>query len=113
MNDYFIYIFDFLHQKEEHLIEQESISTSGSSFTASSTSSRSASIAAAALAKTQTRHSTESEGSSTATTKTSNSTMPPITDIKQQVQKIIDGHAIVVFSKTTCPFCEKVSVMFE
>ena len=38
--------------------------------------------------------------------------MPPIGDgAKAEVQKIIEGHDIVVFSKSWCPFCTKVSGM--
>ena len=37
-------------------------------------------------------------------------TMPPIGDnTKAEVQKIIESNDLVVFSKTTCPFCTKVS----
>ncbi|CAL1527071.1 unnamed protein product [Lymnaea stagnalis] len=40
--------------------------------------------------------------------KTSTLTMlPNIEEIKQEVQKIIDTHSVVVFSKTTCPFSDK------
>ncbi|GFO23221.1 hypothetical protein PoB_004972600, partial [Plakobranchus ocellatus] len=36
------------------------------------------------------------------------STMPPIgNDVKAEVEKIIKDNALVVFSKTTCPFCIK------
>lgn len=46
--------------------------------------------------------------------------MPPIGGVKAEVQKIIEGHDLVVFSKSWCPFCTKakdllktLSVKFE
>jgi len=36
------------------------------------------------------------------------STMPPVTgDMKTEVQKLIESQPVVLFSKTTCPFCTK------
>lgn len=46
--------------------------------------------------------------------------LPNIEEIKQELQKIIDTQTVVIFSKTTCPFCDKakdllksLSVKFE
>ena len=30
-------------------------------------------------------------------------------DMKAQIQQLIDNNNVMIFSKSTCPFCEKVS----
>jgi len=43
--------------------------------------------------------------------------MPPIVgdsrDLKSEIKELIDGNKIMIFSKTTCPYCTKVKELFK
>ena len=38
--------------------------------------------------------------------------MAPVPSAMEQVDKLVASHPVMVFSKTTCPFCDKVKAMF-